>query len=61
MNTLRDKVITILVSKFTVNPDVLAEDPTLDEIGFDSLAIVEFATAIEKEYGTPVDEEELKW
>ncbi|MEC3977523.1 acyl carrier protein [Amycolatopsis sp. H20-H5] len=59
MSDLTSGVLSILHSHFLVDADVLAGDPTLEDIEFDSLAIVEFATAVEKRFHIPVDEDEL--
>jgi acyl carrier protein len=59
MSDLASGVLTILNDHFLVDSDVLAGNPTLEDIEFDSLAIVEFATAVEKKFQIPVDEDEL--
>ncbi|CAL9464968.1 Acyl carrier protein [Streptomyces sp. enrichment culture] len=56
---VRAKVTGILRENFEVDAAALDRDPTLDDLAFDSLTIVELATALEKEFETPVDEEEL--
>ncbi|WP_436979783.1 acyl carrier protein [Streptomyces sp. enrichment culture] len=56
---MRAKVTGILRENFEVDAAALDRDPTLDDLAFDSLTIVELATALEKEFETPVDEEEL--
>ncbi|MGW0553518.1 acyl carrier protein [Streptomyces sp. NPDC002926] len=59
MSDLKSRVTGILVSTFGLEPAALAGSPTLESLEFDSLALVEFATALESEFSTPVDEEEI--
>ena len=67
MTDLRDRLNALLIAKFAlepgfaVEPGTLAADPTLESLGFDSLAIVTLATAMEGEFGVELDEEELWW
>ncbi len=67
MSDLRDRLNALLIAKFAlepgfaVEPGTLATDPTLESLGFDSLAIVTLCTAMEGEFGVELDEEELWW
>lgn len=53
MSDLKSRVTGILVSTFGLEPAALAGSPTLESLEFDSLALVEFATALEAEFSTP--------
>ena len=63
MTDLRDRLNALLIAKFArepgfaVEPGTLAADPTLESLGFDSLALVTLATAMEGEFGVELDEE----
>ena len=59
MSDLRQELLTMLATTFDLDPAVLAENPTLEEAGLDSLSLVEFATAVERRHGIPLDEDEL--
>ena len=67
MSDLRDRLNALMIAKFAqepgfaVEPGTLAADPTLESLGFDSLAIVKLAIAMEGEFGVELDEEELWW
>jgi acyl carrier protein len=65
MSDLRERLNALLIAKFalepgiTLEPGTLATDPTLESLGFDSLAIVKLVTAMEGEFGVELDEEEV--
>jgi acyl carrier protein len=59
MSNLRDRLNALLIAKFDLEPGTLAADPTLESLDFDSLAIVQLATAMEREFSVEVDEEKL--
>jgi acyl carrier protein len=53
------RVTGLLVTKFELDADAVVGEATLEDLEFDSLTLVELATALEKEFGTPIDEEEI--
>jgi acyl carrier protein len=59
MSDFRDRLNGLLIDKFALKPDTLAADPTLESLDFDSLSIVKLVTAMEREFGVEVDEDEL--
>lgn len=59
MSNLRDRLNAVLIAKFDLEPGTLAADPTLESLDLDSLAIVQLAVAMEREFGVEFDEEEL--
>jgi len=59
MSDLRDRLNALLIAKCDLEPDTLAADQTLEDLGLDSLDIVKLATAMEGEFGVELDEEEL--
>ncbi|MGP4110479.1 acyl carrier protein [Streptomyces sp. 4N509B] len=59
MSDVTTRVTGILVKKFDLAADAAVGGATLEELDFDSLNMVELATALEKELGVAIDEEEL--
>jgi acyl carrier protein len=49
----------IIISKFQLEPDEVDDDVRLDDLGLDSLDLVELALIIEKEFGVRVTDDEL--
>ncbi|MFI6347303.1 acyl carrier protein [Streptomyces sp. NPDC050560] len=49
----------ILVSKLKVEPELVTPDATRDDVELDSLAVVELAMVLEKEFGVVVSDDEL--
>jgi acyl carrier protein len=49
----------ILISKFQLDVEEIDPSATLDELGLDSLDLVELALIIEKEFGARVSDDEL--
>ncbi|MFJ8781194.1 MULTISPECIES: acyl carrier protein [unclassified Streptomyces] len=49
----------ILVSKLKVEPESVTPDATREDVELDSLAIVELAMVLEKEFGIAVTDDEL--
>ncbi|GHG81371.1 acyl carrier protein [Pseudodonghicola xiamenensis] len=46
----RDKVIAIIAEQAVLDPSDVSEDSTLEELGIDSLGLVESIFAIEEEF-----------
>jgi acyl carrier protein len=59
MSDVTTRVTGILVTKFELDADAVVGDATLRDLDFDSLNTVELASALEKEFGTSIDEEEI--
>jgi acyl carrier protein len=59
MTDRRDRLTTLLTTTFDLAPDDLTANPTLADLEFDSLSLVRFETAMEKEFGIPFDDDEL--
>jgi len=53
------QVTALLVASFGVETQEIQPDVTFAELDVDSLALVEFALMIEKEFGVEVGEDEL--
>ncbi len=54
MNSMTQSLINMLISEFEVNPTDLRPDVTFDELGVDSLVLIEMAVAIERDSGIAV-------
>jgi acyl carrier protein len=53
------RLTEILISKFQLEDEEIAPSATLDELGLDSLDLVELALIIEKEFGARISDDEL--
>ncbi|MET9566202.1 MULTISPECIES: acyl carrier protein [Streptomyces] len=54
-----EKVKSILTAGFKVPADQITPDSTLDDLGLDSLATVEFALALEKDLDVEISDDEV--
>ena len=52
--SIRDKVIAIIAEQAVLEPSDVSEDSTLEELGIDSLGLVESIFAIEEEFDISV-------
>lgn len=59
MSTVQDRITTMLIDRFGVPREELRPDATFAELDLDSLALVEFALVVEKEFGVPMGEDEV--
>jgi acyl carrier protein len=59
MDVSVDQVRALLVASFGVAATDVEEHVTFAELDVDSLALVEFALMVQKEFGVPIDEDEL--
>ncbi|GAA4462153.1 phosphopantetheine-binding protein [Phytohabitans houttuyneae] len=50
---------SLIASKYQVEVDRITPDATLDDLGLDSLDVVELAMAVEHEWGPKVTDDEL--
>ncbi|MGE4325056.1 MAG: acyl carrier protein [Pseudodonghicola sp.] len=48
--SIRDKVIAIIAEQAVLDPSDVSEDSTLEDLGIDSLGLVESIFAIEEEF-----------
>lgn len=54
-----DKIKEIITSKYQVAPEKIVPEATLEELGLDSLDVVELAMAVQAEWDTLVTDDEL--
>lgn len=59
MDVTVDQVRALLVASFGVAAHEVGADVTFASLDVDSLALVEFALMVEKEFGVPIGEDEL--
>lgn len=59
MDTM-EKIIEIISDKTDVKPELLDEDTSIDEIGADSIDIVEILMALEEEFHVEISDEKAK-
>ncbi len=56
---LFEQTVQILTSQFSVDPQAIRPDTTLEQLGLDSLALMEFVFALEDRFSVRVPEERL--
>jgi acyl carrier protein len=56
---LSDTVIAIFRAVEPFAEDEITAETTFDELGIDSLVLIEFAVALQKRFGVPVTDEEI--
>ncbi|MBW5420067.1 acyl carrier protein [Streptomyces sp. BG9H] len=54
-----ESVKSLLTDEFKISEDRIAPDATLEDLGLDSLASVEFALALEKGFGVEITDDEV--
>jgi acyl carrier protein len=60
MNTQRyEAVADLLVKQFKVDPAVVRPDSTLEQLGLDSLTLMEFVFAVEDHFDVRIPEDKL--
>lgn len=56
---LQDELVTMLASKFEMSADELRAGETFENLGLDSLVLLEVSLVIRNEFGVSLSEEEL--
>jgi acyl carrier protein len=59
MNSLYNSVADVIVARFGIDRALLRPDASFDDLGLDSLAQVELATALEKRLGVIFSDDEI--
>lgn len=57
MNETRDKIIAIIAQKLNIEPSAIQPTATLQDLGADSLDMVEIIMKIEEEFGVEINDE----
>jgi acyl carrier protein len=52
----QDKVIRIIAEKLSIDPSTIKPDATLQDLGADSLDLVEIIMKLEEQFGVEVDD-----
>lgn len=55
-----EKIKTILAEQLDIDADTITETSTIEDLGADSLDLVEAIMNIEDEFGIEIDDEEIK-
>jgi acyl carrier protein len=58
MSEMYDRLVTILVTRFEVEPEEVRPDATFEELELDSLFLVELGLVIQQELGVKISEED---
>ncbi|WP_309095123.1 acyl carrier protein [Streptomyces sp.] len=59
MNTMHDSVAEVMVTRFGMDRDLVVTDATFDDLGLDSLSQIELGTALSKELGVDLSDDEM--
>ncbi len=54
-----EKIVSILADQKNIHPDTLTHDSKFEDLGFDSLDMLEFAMALESEFGITLDSAQI--
>ena len=52
-------IIEYLGAHYSVEPDEITDESTLDDLGLDSLGVLAIADIVEKKYGISLDDERI--
>ncbi|WP_405840220.1 phosphopantetheine-binding protein [Streptomyces platensis] len=59
MSSMHDSVAEVMANRFGMDRDVVVAEATFDDLGLDSLSQIELATALTKQLGMAVSDEEM--
>ena len=55
-----EKLSTIITDQLNINDVVITEDTTLEDLGADSLALVELVMSVEEEFEIQIEDEDME-
>ncbi len=55
-----EKLATIISDQLTINDITITEDTTLEDLGADSLALVELVMSVEEEFEIQIEDEDME-
>lgn len=55
-----EKLATIIADQLDIEESVVAEDTTLEDLGADSLALVELVMSVEEEFDIQIEDEDME-
>ncbi|MFE2886767.1 acyl carrier protein [Streptomyces graminifolii] len=58
MSAVYDHLVTTLTRKFDVPADIVRPDASYDDLGLDSLAVMELFLTLQEEWAVPLDDSE---
>ena len=58
-NEIERDIVEYLGAHYGVEPDEIADESTLDDLGLDSLGVAEIAEIVESKYGVSLDDERI--
>ena len=59
MDPIHDMVVDVFVARFNIDRASVLPECSFDDLGLDSLAQVELATALQKRLGVEIDDDEM--
>jgi acyl carrier protein len=59
MSDIQERLAALVIRKFGAPAGAVTPDVTLEQIGFDSLALIELALSLQEEFGAQVGDDEL--
>ncbi|MFF5919605.1 acyl carrier protein [Streptomyces flavochromogenes] len=58
-SSMHDSVAEVMANRFGMDRDIVVADATFDDLGLDSLSQIELATALTKQLGVELDDDEM--
>jgi len=55
-----EKLATIISDQLSINDVTITEDTTLEDLGADSLALVELVMSVEEEFNIQIEDEDME-
>lgn len=60
MEDIMSRVRDIIVDQFSIDPDSITSDMRIEDIGADSLDLVEMVMTVEEEFGIEIQDEDIE-
>ncbi|MFE1961341.1 acyl carrier protein [Streptomyces sp. NPDC059479] len=58
-SSMHDSVAEVMANRFGMDRDIVVAEATFDDLGLDSLSQIELATALTKQLGVELDDDEM--
>ncbi|MFC8270094.1 acyl carrier protein [Streptomyces cinereoruber] len=59
MSSMYNSVAEVMANRFGMDRDIVVAEATFDDLGLDSLSQIELATALTKQLGVELDDDEM--
>ncbi|MER7990217.1 acyl carrier protein [Streptomyces noursei] len=59
MNSMHDSVSEVMANRFGMDRNIVVAEATFDDLGLDSLSQIELATALTKQLGVELSDDEM--